>query len=493
MFGLSGKASRQRKGRLPFQQMIDHLPVAVMTCRVDTFTIDYVNKRSHALLASIAHELNIDASEIIGTSIDVFHKKPEHQRRLLSDPKNLPHHAQIQLGKEYLDLDIDAVYDENGNYTHAMLSWSVATARVEKEHETSRLLQMIDKMPLNVMTCDPKRFTINYVNQTSKNTLRKLEKYLPITADKLLGTSIDVFHKKPAHQRAMLSDPKNLPHQADIHVGPETLRLSVSAIMDDDGTYLGPMLNWAVVTDNNRMAKSVSSAVEVMGEISDHIETAAADMAKTAIDAEDIATTVSAAAEEMSVAIREITQRITDASTRSQAASTKAESTDQMVGKLNETAKTIGTVIEVIDEIADKTNLLALNATIEAARAGEAGKGFAVVASEVKELATQTANSTSEIRQQIEAMQAITASAVDAIGEIVSTISELSSIFVHIASAVEEQSITTSEVSRNIVGVSQTSQQVGQSAQNVKEITIRLKQASEALDSEITGFLNRND
>ena len=75
---------------------------------------------------------------------------------------------------------------------------------------------MLGTLPINVMTCDLRSFKINYANQSTIDTLRTIEHALPVKADKLVGTSIDVFHKHPEHQRRMLSDPKNLPHKARI-------------------------------------------------------------------------------------------------------------------------------------------------------------------------------------------------------------------------------------------------------------------------------------
>ncbi len=483
----------EESGAISFRSVLETLPVAVMTCRIEDFMIDYVNAKSFELIREIEHVLPITADQLLGACIDVFHKDPSHQRMLLSNPRNLPHQAQITIGGEILDLHIDALHDHNNNYTHAVLSWSVITGKVKTEKETRRLLQMVDKMPLNVMTCDiHDDFKINYVNQTSLDTLKKVEEYLPIKVDDLLGSSVDVFHKTPSHQRNLLSNPANLPHNAHIKVGPEVLSLNVSAIMDEDGSYSGPMLSWSIITDNIRMAENVSEVIEKMAETSNSMDESASQMLGLAENAQELSTGVSSASEELAATIKEISGRINMASEMSLSATEEAKRTDAQVHQLNETASMIGNIITVIQEIAEKTNLLALNATIESARAGEAGKGFAVVAAEVKELAKQTAQSTEEIRQQIDAVQGITKETVESIQSIVKSIESLSEIATEVAAAVEEQSATTAEVSQNISGVSDASRQTGEAARSVSGVTDNLREYSQQLDAEVKNFLGQS-
>ena len=146
-----------------------------------------------------------------------------------------------------------------------------------------------------------------------------------------------------------------------------------------------------------------------------------------------------------------------------------AEKTNATVAKLGESSAEIGNVIKVITCIAQQTNLLALNATIEAARAGEAGKGFAVVANEVKELAKQTAKATEDISRKIEAIQADTKGAVDAIAQIGKIINQINDIQNTIASAVEEQTATTSEISRNVAEAAKGSNEIAQNITGVAQ------------------------
>lgn len=177
--------------------------------------------------------------------------------------------------------------------------------------------------------------------------------------------------------------------------------------------------------------------------------------------------TVAASTEQMSATIKEIAKSATEAARVADGAMRTAAETNAIVAKLGESSAEIGQVIKVITSIAQKTDLLALNATVEAARAGEAGAGFAVVANEVKELAKQTATATEDISRKIEAIQSDAKGAVTAIQSISEVIGQVNNISGTIATAVEEQSATTSEMSRNI---SEAARGAGEVAQNIQGV-----------------------
>ena len=187
--------------------------------------------------------------------------------------------------------------------------------------------------------------------------------------------------------------------------------------------------------------------------------------------------TVATGAEGMEASIKEIAKNASEAAKVATSAVKVAETTTITVSKLGESSCEIGPVIKVITAIAQQTNLLALNATIEAARAGEAGKGFAVVANEVKELAKETAKATEDISRKIEAIQTDTKAAVDAIASISVVINQVSDISGTIASAVEEQSATTNEMSRNL----------NEAAQGSGEITSNIAGVAEAAPGTTSG------
>jgi len=212
-----------------------------------------------------------------------------------------------------------------------------------------------------------------------------------------------------------------------------------------------------VMTELSSDAKTLSSASEELSNTSQQLgtnsqqtTTQAAAVSAAAEQVSQNVQTVSTATEEMSASIKEISKNASEAAEVASSAARLAGATTATMTKLSESSAEIGNVIKVITSIAEQTNLLALNATIEAARAGEAGKGFAVVANEVKELAKETAKATEDIGAKVEAIQNDAKGAVQAIDEITAVIGRINDIQNTIASAVEEQTGTTNEISRNI-------------------------------------------
>ncbi len=121
-------------------------------------------------------------------------------------------------------------------------------AKLSRQEELVRVSRMIENSPTSMIFAD-RSLKIRYLNPASERLLKRIEAYLPCKAEEMVGQSIDIFHKNPAHQQQLLANPRNLPHRALIRVGPEHADLLVSAIVDHNGEYLGPMLTWDIVTE----------------------------------------------------------------------------------------------------------------------------------------------------------------------------------------------------------------------------------------------------
>ena len=207
---------------------------------------------------------------------------------------------------------------------------------------------------------------------------------------------------------------------------------------------------------------------------------------------------VASGVQDMNLTIGEIAKNSENARHITDKAVKQGIKASDQVKELGKSAREIEKVTAVISEISEQTNLLALNATIEAARAGEAGKGFAVVANEIKDLATQTSSATGEIKQKVESIQKSTDGTVAEIGLITEVINDINDIVSSIASAVEEQSTTTNEMSANVThasqGLNESNENIAQSSSVSAEIAkdISMLHNSSASIAESSSQLNIN-
>jgi methyl-accepting chemotaxis protein len=235
-------------------------------------------------------------------------------------------------------------------------------------------------------------------------------------------------------------------------------------------------------------ADDLTSVSQRLVRDADHAATQAEVVSTAATEISAGAQAAASGTEEMSASIQEIARNAAQAGQVANTGVEVAETTTATITRLGEASSEISEVANLITAIAEQTNLLALNATIEAARAGEAGKGFAVVAGEVKELAKQTSSATEEIGAKILAIQSSAQEVVAAIGKITTIIGQVNDSQTSIATAVEQQSATTTEMGRTgalaaqgTVQIAHSAVQVAHAAKASSEGAVETRQAAERL------------
>jgi methyl-accepting chemotaxis protein len=241
-----------------------------------------------------------------------------------------------------------------------------------------------------------------------------------------------------------------------------------------------------VKNDAAIVSASASKVISVNTQLEDNVMSASekADSVSTAVNSiSGNVDSIAGAAEEMNASIKEIVKNTQRSSTVAVQAVDLTKAADARVAQLASSSKDIGDMVKVINSIAEQTNLLALNATIEAARAGDAGKGFAVVANEVKELAKETAKATEDISEKIRTIQNDSDSAADGIREIDNIVQQINELQTSTATAMEQQSATTQEISRSIntvaTGTSGISLDIGELAKGTEETSEAVRTAKE--------------
>ncbi len=205
----------------------------------------------------------------------------------------------------------------------------------------------------------------------------------------------------------------------------------------------------AMVAEVAHATEGIGHTARLMAQRSENAGSRSVDVGEAAKITTERADAVSTVTRQLVESIDEIARQVTQSALVARQAVADISGTAERVQGLADTVQHIGTVVQLIHDIASQTNLLALNATIEAARAGEAGKGFAVVAGEVKNLANQTARATEDITRQVALIQGATHEAVASIAGAVGTIRSIDEIAAAIAGAVQEQEAAAREISRN--------------------------------------------
>ncbi|WP_019592308.1 methyl-accepting chemotaxis protein [Thioalkalivibrio sp. ALRh] len=257
--------------------------MAVMMCDAD-MNIIYANPSVLSFLRERRDAIrrvfpNFDPENLIGQSIDQFHKDPSHQRVILSNPAMLPYTAEIEVGGIEFRLLASGVTDDSGQIIGNMVEWQDITEVNTLERERARFKAAIDGATTPLMMCD-ENMTITFANTSLTAMFQKhlaafTQAFPGFNPHNLVGQSIDQFHSVPSHQHSILKDPSRLPYETEISLGDLRFWINATAIIDDEGNYAGNMLEWRDVTEMRTAEAEIDALIRdaASGNLGERLET----------------------------------------------------------------------------------------------------------------------------------------------------------------------------------------------------------------------------
>lgn len=487
VLGATARMNELQAEMLRVTQMMENSPTNMMFCDPDLI-VRYMNPASLSTLRKLQQHLPCNADDVVGSSIDIFHKSPHHQRDILANPdRRLPLKSQIAVGPEMLELNISAIKDKAGTSIGSMATWTVITEQLRLEREAVEAREREKTQAAEAQ--ERERIQMEEKQENERRLAAEQAERDRVQQDRERAEAAAAIAKEQAAAAELQSRVDQLLTALDAAARGD-LTVDVPATSDDAVGQMGVALR-KLLGDLRVSVSSIASNSEALAAAAEELQVVSGQMGsnsaetssqvnlvtQASVEVSRNVETVSTGAEEMSASIKEIAKNASDAAKVAGQAVEAAQATNATVAKLGESSAEIGQIVKVITGIAQQTNLLALNATIEAARAGEAGKGFAVVANEVKELAKETARATEDISGKIEAIQLDTRRSVEAIGGILLIINQIAEYQDTIASAVEEQAATTSEMARS----------VNDASRGTTEITANMQSVADAANSTASG------
>lgn len=419
--------------------------------------ITYVNPAAMALMREAAAELKrelprFDLDQLIGSNIDIFHKTPAHQRRML-EALSKPHAATITVGGRKFDLLVSPLTDK-GARIGFVVEWADARFRLQNLDYEAQLASINRSQAVIEFGTDGAIIRVN----------RNLCEVLGYAEAELIGQNHRMLVDPADAAQPTYRELWDTLRAGRFHAGRFRRIAKGGRTVWIEGAY-NPILD-----ENGRVTKVVKFCVDASNKVEmqrtlreqiAQIEDAVAQTSRSATAANGSAGNAAGSVREAAASSGELEQSIgeiarTMAKTREAAASglEQAVQVAESAGGLASATLAMTGIVDVIRNIASQINLLALNATIEAARAGDAGKGFAVVASEVKGLAVQAANATEQIRTEIDGLQQTSQSVAGAVAGIQAAMTTITESVGITAAAIEEQNAVTAGMSRSMESAS---------------------------------------
>jgi len=455
-------------------------------------------------------------------------------------------------GKEaWLEASYNPVLNAAGKPVKIIKFATDITAQKKKDQMNAALKSSLDTITAQIMATDVD-FNVIYVNKAMADWMRsaqdEIRKGVPgFDANRLVGSNMDMFHKRPAQQRGALGDLKGTMN-AQVAMGNRTIALTGNPLVDESGARVGTVLEWVDRTDVLQTEHELEEVVAAVlrGDLKPRIELAGkagffavlSEHINGLIDNfSDVVANVKGTAGEVARGVQEISQGNEDLSSRTEAQASSLEETassmeemtasvrqnadnsgqanqlavaarDQAdkggavvakavkaMNEINQSSKKIADIIGVIDEIAFQTNLLALNAAVEAARAGEQGRGFAVVASEVRNLAGRSATAAKEIKglirdsvQKVDEGSTLVAQSGQTLEQIVNAVKRVSDIIAEIAASSQEQSSGIEQVNKAVMQLDEMTQQNAALVEQATAASKSIAEQSRSLNDVMSKF-----
>ena len=469
------REAESARANLRIRTALDSVSSCVMMADTDN-NIIYMNNTVREMFRNAEEDIrkelpSFDSNNLMGVSIDSFHKNPSHQQRLVAS-LDRPHEAEIGIGGRTFAFTANPVIDENGERLGTAVEWVDRTEEVAVEREIEGIVAAARNGDLSL--------------RVPLENKEGFFKHMGVGMNALLDDLRDVFDNLGNTLQSMSEGDFTKPLAGD-YLG------AFSTIQDDVNNTLVQVSE--TLNNLRQIADSINvSSNEITSgntNLSSRTEQQASALQQTASSMEELTSTVRHNADNA----KQADQVATNARQLAEKGGEVVNNAVVAMDQINTASNKIAEIIGVIDEIAFQTNLLALNASVEAARAGEQGRGFAVVATEVRNLASRSAEAAKEIKdliqdsvKKVEAGSELVNESGETLSDIVDGVKKVGDIVSEISAASSEQAAGIDQVNQAVTSMDEVTQQNAALAEEISAASSSLYSKAQEMEQGISFF-----